>query len=191
MDSYNVKLKAQFLDDTKHVIVTGDMGAFTPKILAKNLYSGKDVGVDQISRILCRKDAFHHEVCKEYMNMFDFRNLEIDEALRVLMRKIPLIGETHTIERMLRDFTTRYCVCNKDTIELSETTYHLLTCSLLILNCDFYSSTSSKKMSKKKYVQNILNAMLPNDKKPSIQLLKKMYASLKKDTLPSHMYNYK
>ncbi|KAF1743983.1 hypothetical protein MXB_1048 [Myxobolus squamalis] len=170
----NLSMKKQIQDvygDTRHVTATGTLGAYTPRQLAEVLFNEKSVSIDQVCPILCRNDPYHHEACKEYLNLFDLKGLQIDEALRMVLRKIPLIGETHSVERLLRVLSKRYCTCTAGQNELSESTVNLLFCSLMLLNSDLHFTVLKKQMRKDKYVKNIMNGVNPSDKKPPVILL--------------------
>ena len=45
---------------------------------------------------------------KKFIDLFDFKNLRIDEAIRILLTKFRLPGESQQIERIVETFSTKY-----------------------------------------------------------------------------------
>lgn len=61
--------------------------------------------------ISCRSD-FGHAVAHEYLNFFEFEQLELDECLRQFLVSFTLSGETQERERVMIHFSNRYFQCN-------------------------------------------------------------------------------
>lgn len=51
-------------------------------------------------------------VAHEYLKMFEFEGLELDECLRIFLMSFILTGETHDRERIMVHFSHRYFESN-------------------------------------------------------------------------------
>lgn len=49
---------------------------------------------------------------RAYMSMFDFSNMNILSAVRLLCGKLVLKGETQQVDRIVDAFSKRWCECN-------------------------------------------------------------------------------
>lgn len=47
-----------------------------------------------------------------FVDMLDFSNLSIVQALRILSEKFILPGEAQKMDRIMEKFASRYCECN-------------------------------------------------------------------------------
>lgn len=54
-----------------------------------------------IGQFIGNNDPFSVAVLKEFSNKIDFRNMEIDEALRLFLQQFRLPGESQQIDRIL------------------------------------------------------------------------------------------
>jgi Sec7-like guanine-nucleotide exchange factor len=57
------------------------------------------------------------------MEMFDFRKLRLDIAMRRLCSHLFLIGEAQVIDRVIHAFSKRYWTCNPHSILGNEGTF--------------------------------------------------------------------
>lgn len=78
-------------------------------------------------------DSLSGKVRKHFMEMFDFRNRSIDEALRISFESFRLPKEAQQIDRILQAFSNHYFEQNR-TIFANADAVHLLTFSLLMLH---------------------------------------------------------
>jgi len=138
----------------------------TPKEFADKLYSMEETEYEgkQISLILTETDKFHEETLKYYMDNFDFNNVEIDEALRILCKKVVITGETQQIDRILTQFSKHYFDSNPQRHEvfLNEDVTHSIVYSLVLLNTDLhivYNDNPNKKMTKKEFLKNTMTLL--------------------------------
>ena len=52
------------------------------------------------------------ELGKAYMNFFNFQRVSVVDALRALLERCSIVGETQAQERIVEYFAQRYAVCN-------------------------------------------------------------------------------
>lgn len=62
-----------------------------------------------IGLLLC--DPKEELLLKSFITIFDFRGLRVDEAIRILLTKFRLPGESQQIERIIEAFSKRYAEC--------------------------------------------------------------------------------
>lgn len=58
---------------------------------------------------------------KEFIDLFDFKGLRVDEAIRILLTKFRLPGEAQQIERIVEAFSSKYSADqSNDKMELED-----------------------------------------------------------------------
>lgn len=117
--------------------------------LAKRLYNLSGFKKSDVCHHLAKNNPFSQMVAEEYLNLFDFRTMKLDAALRKFLSKLQLNGETQERERMLGQFSQRYYDCNKDKFPNSDTV-QTLVCALILLNTDLHGNHHDKKKKNKR-----------------------------------------
>lgn len=81
---------------------------------AKRLYDGDEerVAKDQAAAWLGDAGTESARVLRAYLELFDWRNLNILASLRDLCGRLLLKGETQQVDRILDAFSVRWCSCN-------------------------------------------------------------------------------
>lgn len=81
---------------------------------AKRLFNGDEDGVanDKAAAWLGDAGADRTRVLRAYMELFEWRNLNIMASLRDLCGRLLLKGETQQVDRILDAFSIRWCSCN-------------------------------------------------------------------------------
>jgi brefeldin A-inhibited guanine nucleotide-exchange protein len=75
-----------------------------------------------------------------YIDRFNFTNMSIVQALRILMSKFRLPGEAQKIDRIMEKFASRYCECNTSlNIFASADTAYVLSYSVIMLTTDLHN----------------------------------------------------
>ncbi|XP_072827896.1 PH and SEC7 domain-containing protein 1 isoform X1 [Vicugna pacos] len=118
--------------------------------LAKRLYRLDGFRKADVARHLGKNNDFSKLVAGEYLKFFVFTGMTLDQALRVFLKELALMGETQERERVLAHFSQRYFQCNPGALS-SEDGAHTLTCALMLLNTDLhghalYSSIKNEKL---------------------------------------------
>lgn len=111
--------------------------------LAKRLYNLSGFKRADICMQLIKCNPFTQLVADEYLELFDFRSMKLDAALRKFLSKLELTGETQERERILDKFSKRYYECNKDKFPNADTV-QTLVCALVLLNTDLHGARSKR-----------------------------------------------
>uniref|UniRef100_A0A8C7GAV6 Pleckstrin and Sec7 domain containing n=1 Tax=Oncorhynchus kisutch TaxID=8019 RepID=A0A8C7GAV6_ONCKI len=150
------------------------------KRLAKRLFTLDGFRKSDVARHLSKNNDFSHKVAEEYLHFFNFTGLNVDQALRTLLKQFSLMGETQERERVLSHFSRRYLHCNPILIP-TEDGVHTLTCALMLLNTDLHGHNIGKRMSCTQFIDN-LEGLNEGQDFPK-DLLKALYNSIKNEKL--------
>ncbi|OCT71896.1 PH and SEC7 domain-containing protein 1-like [Xenopus laevis] len=150
------------------------------KRLAKRLYNLDGFKKADVARHLGKNNEFSKMVAEEYLKFFVFTGMSLDQALRMFLKELALMGETQERERILAHFSQRYHQCNSNNIT-SEDGVHTLTCALMLLNTDLHGHNIGKRMSCSEFIGNLEG--LNGGKDFPRELLKALYSSIKNEKL--------
>ncbi|XP_031762197.1 PH and SEC7 domain-containing protein 1 isoform X2 [Xenopus tropicalis] len=150
------------------------------KRLAKRLYNLDGFKKADVARHLGKNNEFSKMVAEEYLKFFVFTGMSLDQALRMFLKELALMGETQERERILAHFSQRYHQCNSNSIT-SEDGVHTLTCALMLLNTDLHGHNIGKRMSCSEFIGNLEG--LNGGKDFPRELLKALYSSIKNEKL--------
>ncbi|KAM9325557.1 PH and SEC7 domain-containing protein 1 [Gastrophryne carolinensis] len=152
------------------------------KRLAKRLYNLDGFKKADVARHLGKKyvNEFSKMVAEEYLKFFVFTGMTLDQALRMFLKELALMGETQERERILAHFSQRYHQCNTNNVS-SEDGVHTLTCALMLLNTDLHGHNIGKRMSCSEFIGNLEG--LNGGKDFPRELLKALYSSIKNEKL--------
>ncbi|XP_063291092.1 PH and SEC7 domain-containing protein 1 isoform X1 [Pelobates fuscus] len=152
------------------------------KRLAKRLYNLDGFKKADVARHLGKKyvNEFSKMVAEEYLKFFVFTGMSLDQALRMFLKELALMGETQERERILAHFSQRYHQCNSNSVS-SEDGVHTLTCALMLLNTDLHGHNIGKRMSCSEFIGNLEG--LNGGKDFPRELLKALYSSIKNEKL--------
>ncbi|KAE9615036.1 hypothetical protein Lal_00048107 [Lupinus albus] len=112
-------------------------------------------GLDKnlIGDYLGNHDEFCVQVLHEFARTFDFKDMTLDNALRLFLETFRLPGESQKIQRVLEAFSERYyeqlphILANKDAALL-------LSYSIIMLNTDRHNAQVKKKMTEEDFIRN-------------------------------------
>ncbi|XP_032464743.1 PH and SEC7 domain-containing protein 1 isoform X1 [Phocoena sinus] len=122
--------------------------------LAKRLYRLDGFRKADVARHLGKNNDFSKLVAGEYLKFFVFTGMTLDQALRVFLKELALMGETQERERVLAHFSQRYFQCNPGALS-SEDGAHTLTCALMLLNTDLHGHNIGKRMTCGDFIGNL------------------------------------
>ncbi|XP_027262935.1 PH and SEC7 domain-containing protein 1 [Cricetulus griseus] len=148
--------------------------------LAKRLYRLDGFRKADVARHLGKNNDFSKLVAGEYLKFFVFTGMTLDQALRVFLKELALMGETQERERVLAHFSQRYFQCNPEALS-SEDGAHTLTCALMLLNTDLHGHNIGKRMTFGDFIGN-LEGLNDGGDFPR-ELLKALYSSIKNEKL--------
>ncbi|XP_075072726.1 PH and SEC7 domain-containing protein 1 isoform X2 [Mixophyes fleayi] len=150
------------------------------KRLAKRLYNLDGFKKADVARHLGKNNEFSKMVAEEYLKFFVFTGMSLDQALRMFLKELALMGETQERERILAHFSQRYHQCNTNSAS-PEDGVHTLTCALMLLNTDLHGHNIGKRMSCSEFIGNLEG--LNGGKDFPRELLKALYSSIKNEKL--------
>jgi len=161
-----------------------DLSENCPHLVAKQLLNSLTIS-PQLIGLYLTKNA---KVLTAYIELFDFRALRIDEALRQLFRQLGLPPESQQIDRILWAFAIRFSEQNN----VSEETAHALAHVIVILNTDLqlmrpksrYPRFFNREAIRKKEFVKIVSGMVGKEWKKSLE---EIYRQIKKEPLQFEM----
>ncbi|CDK24878.1 unnamed protein product [Kuraishia capsulata CBS 1993] len=136
---------------------------------------------------------------KQFLELFEFSGLRVDEALRVLLKSFRLPGESQQIERIVETFSERYVSCQTESDDEKETArvetlatpaesegskvvpdkdaVFVLSYSIIMLNTDLHNPQVKQQMKLEEYQRNLRGVY--NGKDFPAWYLEKIYFSIK------------
>ncbi|EDS30359.1 cytohesin 1, 2, 3, 4 [Culex quinquefasciatus] len=96
----------------------------------------------QYSDYLGEKNDFNEQVLKAFVDLHDFSNLILVQALRQFLWSFRLPGEAQKIDRMMECFAQRYCQLNPDIFTNTDTCY-VLSFAIIMLNTSLHNPSSN------------------------------------------------
>ena len=140
---------------------------------AKRIFDGDDSEINKSKAVpwLGEASPERAKVRRAYMELFDWRNMNILASLRGLCGRLLLKGETQQVDRILDAFSTRWCVCNPNhgfkatgmsciyvlglhgLIQALDVV-HTICYSILLLNTDLHMVSIEQKMTRAQFIKN-------------------------------------
>jgi golgi-specific brefeldin A-resistance guanine nucleotide exchange factor 1 len=126
-----------------------------PISVAKFLHGTSRISKKVLGEFLSKKG--NEPILEAFMDLFDFSEKRVDEALRVLLETFRLPGESPLISRIVTAFAEKYCanstpieVANKDAV-------FILTYAIIMLNTDQHNPNlkSAKRMKTEDFARNL------------------------------------
>ncbi|KAF3987219.1 hypothetical protein FT663_04040 [Candidozyma haemuli var. vulneris] len=130
------------------------------------------------------------ELLKEFMNLFEFAGLRVDEALRLLLKSFRLPGESQQIERIVELFAQAYVECQKsftpeelteeeknEPVNPDQDAVFVLSYSIIMLNTDLHNPQVKRQMDLDSYKRNLKG--VNNGKDFPEWYLSKIYSSIR------------
>ncbi|BFZ59800.1 GDP/GTP exchange factor for ARF [Saitoella coloradoensis] len=90
-----------------------------------------------------------------FIDLFDFHDMRIDEALREMLQKFRLPGESQQIERVVEKFASRFHECNPEGPVATADAAFVLSYSVIMLNTDLHNPQVKKRMAIEDYMRNL------------------------------------
>lgn len=100
------------------------------------------------------KKPLNEAVRNAYVELFDFNDLRIDQALRLFLEKFRLPGEAQKIDRMMEAFSKHlYKQCPQGPLANEDAAF-VLAFSIIMLNTDLHNGQIMKKMTIEEFIRN-------------------------------------
>ncbi|KAF1985058.1 hypothetical protein K402DRAFT_358088 [Aulographum hederae CBS 113979] len=125
-----------------------------PSSVAKFLKGTTRIDKRKLGEFIAKKD--NTELLSAYMDLFDFAGQRVDEALRQILYSFRLPGESQLIERIVVDFSAKYCSKAEPEYIANEDACFILTYAIIMLNVDQHSpKVKGKRMAVEDFAKNL------------------------------------
>lgn len=124
-----------------------------PKAVARFLKFAPNLDKEVVGEYIGDHKDFSVAVLTEYCNIFDFKGVTLDRALRSFLDGFKLPGEAQKISRILEVFAARYYTANPEAVEDADSAY-VLSYSIIMLNTDQHNPQVKRKMTLEQFIRN-------------------------------------
>ena len=173
--------KKKFNQDSKKgmaYLIECDVVKNTVHGVASFLKTTNGLSKTAIGDFLGERDEFNVDVLKEYVTLHDFKEKQLDVALRQFLWSFRLPGEAQKIDRMMESFASHYCACNPGVFSNTDTCY-VLSFSIIMLNTSLHNPSVRDKPSIDSFIS--MNRGINDGKDLPTPLLTSLYDSIKKN----------
>jgi len=144
--------------------------------VAEFLYKEEGLNKTAIGDYLGEKNDFNEAVLKAFVELHDFTNLILVQALRQFLWSFRLPGEAQKIDRMMEAFAQRYCQLNPDIFTNPDTCY-VLSFAIIMLNTSLHNPSVKEKPSVEQFIT--MNRGINDGENLPRELLISLYDSIK------------
>ncbi|KAE8441415.1 hypothetical protein EG329_004971 [Mollisiaceae sp. DMI_Dod_QoI] len=125
---------------------------------AKKIYDGNEdfIQKEKAAAWLGEEGPIRSRTLLAYMELYDFANLNILAALRIMCGRLVLKAESQQVDRILVAFSKRWCESNPDHGFKGTDVVHTVCYSLLLLNTDLHLADIEQKMTRSQFVKNTM-----------------------------------
>lgn len=123
------------------------------------------------------------EYLEAFLDLFDFSEKRVDEAVRLLLESFRLPGESPLIERIVTCFAKKYFATSGSDVVASEDAVFILTYAIIMLNVDQHSPKlkGQKRMELIDFARNLRGVNASKDFPP--EYLEMTYEAIKSDEI--------
>jgi cytohesin len=150
----------------------------TPEDVAQFLYKGEGLNKTAIGDYLGERNEFNIEVLKAFVNLHEFSDMILVQALRQFLWSFRLPGEAQKIDRMMECFACRYCELNGGVFQSTDTCY-VLSFAIIMLNTSLHNPSVKEKPSVERFIE--MNRGINDGGDLPRDLLISLYDSIKKE----------
>ncbi|XP_063916464.1 cytohesin-1 isoform X2 [Zophobas morio] len=150
----------------------------TPESVAQFLHKGEGLNKTAIGDYLGEKNDFNEKVLQAFVDLHDFTDLILVQALRQFLWSFRLPGEAQKIDRMMECFAKRYCDCQGENniFENSDTCY-VLSFAIIMLNTSLHNPSVKDKPTIEQFIN--MNRGINQGQDLPRELLVGLYDSIK------------
>ena len=149
-----------------------------PQDVAAFLLKGDGLNKTAIGDYLGEKKTFNMDVLDAFVNLHDFSNLILVQALRQFLWSFRLPGEAQKIDRMMEKFASKYCSQNPNVFSNNDTCY-VLSFSIIMLNTALHNPSVKDKPTVDKFIS--MNRGINSGGDLPRELLSSLYESIKQE----------
>ncbi|XP_008435805.1 cytohesin-1-like [Poecilia reticulata] len=168
------------MDPTKGIrfLIDGSLLKNTSEDIAQFLYKGEGLNKTAIGDYLGERDEFNIKVLHAFLELHEFTDLNLVQALRQFLWSFRLPGEAQKIDRMMEAFAQRYCHCNPGVFQSTDTCY-VLSFAVIMLNTSLHNPNVRDKPSVQRFTA--MNRGINDGGDLPEDLLRNLYDSIKNE----------
>ena len=173
---FNEKPK-QFICDSETSLKTGQ---YSSKDLGKLLFITPGLSCQCIGEFFGNKNQYCLNTLQEYLEYFDFSNIDFDESIRLFLISFKIVGEGQIVDRIFDCFSKQFFATHQNQFSSAES-LHVLSYAWLMLHTSFYNQNATKDSFEQ------FSSMLKgqnNGKDFDQNLLKSLYLSVSRFSVP-------
>ena len=121
----------------KNFISSCEYEEFVSKEISKFLKNNKDLKKLKVGEYLCSNENLNKKCLYDYIELFNFKNLHILEAMRIFFSDFYLIGEGQIVDRIMQHFGQKYHKDNPSLFKNPDIGYYL-SFSIIMLQTDLH-----------------------------------------------------
>uniref|UniRef100_A0A671VVS8 Cytohesin 4b n=1 Tax=Sparus aurata TaxID=8175 RepID=A0A671VVS8_SPAAU len=146
--------------------------------IAEFLYKEEGLNKTAIGEFLGEREELHLKTLKAFVELHEFSDLNLVQALRQFLWSFRLPGEAQKIDRMMEAFATRYCDCNTHVFQSTDTCY-ILSFAIIMLNTSLHNPCVKDKTTLERFIS--MNRGINNGDNLPDELLSKLYESIRNE----------
>ncbi|XP_076337379.1 cytohesin-1-like isoform X2 [Tachypleus tridentatus] len=150
----------------------------TAENVAQFLYKGEGLNKTAIGDYLGERNDFNMKVLDAFVDLHDFTDLILVQALRQFLWSFRLPGEAQKIDRMMEKFAQRYCQLNPGVFSNIDTCY-VLSFAIIMLNTSLHNPSVKEKPSVEQFIN--MNRGINNGGDLPHELIMSLYDSIKQE----------
>ncbi|KAL3197719.1 hypothetical protein MRX96_014595 [Rhipicephalus microplus] len=162
----------------EYLVEHGLLRADAPLEVAQFLYGGQGLNKTAIGEYLGERSDFNMRVLDAFVELHDFTDLILVQALRQFLWSFRLPGEAQKIDRMMEKFAHRYCQLNPGVFSNADTCY-VLSFAIIMLNTALHNPCVRDKPSLEQFV--VMNRGINNGGDLPRELLASLYESIRQE----------
>ncbi|KAL4616683.1 cytohesin-2-like, partial [Arapaima gigas] len=159
-------------------LVENELLRNTPEDIAQFLYKGEGLNKTAIGDYLGERDEFNIKVLQAFVDLHEFTDLNLVQALRQFLWSFRLPGEAQKIDRMMEAFAQRYCHCNPGVFQSTDTCY-VLSFAIIMLNTSLHNPNVRDKPGVDRFIS--MNRGINDGGDLPEELLRNLYDSIKNE----------
>ncbi|PVH76056.1 hypothetical protein DL98DRAFT_592637 [Cadophora sp. DSE1049] len=125
---------------------------------AKKIYDGNEdfIQKEKAAAWMGEDSPVRLRTLVAYMELYNFSNLNVLAALRLMCGRLVLKAESQQVDRILVNFSKRWCHCNPNHGFKGIDVVHTICYSILLLNTDLHLADIDQKMTRSQFVKNTM-----------------------------------
>uniref|UniRef100_A0A8C1NSF8 Cytohesin 4b n=1 Tax=Cyprinus carpio TaxID=7962 RepID=A0A8C1NSF8_CYPCA len=159
-------------------LVDNELLDWKPERVAEFLYKEEGLNKTAIGDFLGEREDMHLQILKAFVELHEFSDLNLVQALRQFLWSFRLPGEAQKIDRMMEAFATRYCNCNANVFQSTDTCY-ILSFAIIMLNTSLHNPNVKDKTSLERFIS--MNRGINNGQDLPGDLLTNLYNSIRNE----------